>query len=311
MRAAHDTYVADDHEKNRLEGLAPGHVVMAVRGSQILLRGELGSDQVGERLVEAVRAACPDRIVIDEVAHSSHRKPEDSPKLLSSTMPKLPRGLLTKYLIVGTPDTGWKTLDLEELDVENSDSITQAMLPEGLDRRLALPDLTTALTWINSIDSAPMQRDVSRMPPYFMLTAVGDHVYLRGAVAEEAVRTQVEAAARRLYASRELDVQVRLDGTCQSIGQALQTLATLPPPPSPDTAGFIAFAFGGDEWHSKPAQARLLEAQGLQQSGLLPDGLSVNLFMPDVLSIAAAVKAHLAHLSLGPPGIPMQPASQP
>ena len=309
---AHKTYIADAEEQHRQESLAPGHVVMAVRGSQILLRGELGSEQACELLADAIRMACQDRIVIDELAHSSHRKPEDSPKLLASTVPRLPSGLLTKFIAVGTPDKGWKTLDLEALDVENHDTITQAMLPDGLDRRLALPDVATGLTWINSIDSAPMQRDVARNLPYFMLTAVGNHVYLRGAVAEEAVRTQVEAAARRLYATRELDVDVRLDATCQSIGQALQTTATLPPPPAPDTAGFIGFAFNGDEWHVKPAQARVLEPQGLQQSGLLPEGLSVNLILPDVLAVAPAVKAHLAHLSLtNPPGIPLQSESQP
>lgn len=311
VRSAREAYVSAEEEKSRLERLAPGHVVMAVRGSQVLLRGELGTPQSCELLADAIRLAAQDRVVIDELAHSSHRKPEDSPKLLASTVPRMPVGLLAKFIAVGTPGSGWKTFDMDSVDLENQASITQAMLPEGLDLRLALPDVTTALTWINSIDAAPMQRDVARMPPYFMLTAVGNHVYLRGAVAEEAVRTQVEAAVRRLYASRELDVEVRLDGTCQSIGQALQTLATLPPPPSPETSGFIAFAFGGEEWRRKPIQARLLEPAGLQQSGLLPDGLSVNLFMPDLLSVAPAVKAHLGQLSLGPPGIPAQSASQP
>ncbi|MDB6120725.1 MAG: hypothetical protein JWO08_4506 [Verrucomicrobiaceae bacterium] len=311
VRSAREAYLSAEQEKQRLESLAPGHVVMAVRGSQILLRGELGSPQACELLVDAIRLACKDRVVIDELAHSSHRKPEVSSKLLATTVPKLADGLLVKVLAVGTPDSGWKTLDLDALDVENTSTITQPMLPAGLDLRLALPDVTTGLTWVNSIDAAPMQRDVAKMPPYFMLTAVGNHVYLRGAVAEEAVRTQVEAAARRLYSARELEVDVRLDGTCQSIGQALQTLATLPPPPAMETAGFIAFAFGGDEWRRKPAQARLLEPLGLQQSGMLPDGLSVNLFMPDMLAIAPAVRAHLGQLSLGPPGIPLQSASQP
>ncbi len=310
VRNAREAYASAEEEKQRMESLAPGHVIMAVRGSQVLLRGELGSQQSCELLVDAIRMAAQDRVVIDELAHSSHRKPEDSPRLLASTVPRLPTGLLTKFIAAGTPSTGWKTLDMDSLDQENQASLTQAMLPDGLDLRLAVPDVMTALSWINSIDAAPIQRDVARMPPYFMLTALGNHVYLRGAVAEEALRTQVEAAARRLYASRELDVDVRLDGACQTIGQALQTLATLPPPPSPETSGFIAFAFGGEEWRRKPVQARLLEPAGLLKSGMLPDGLSVNLFMPDVLAVAPAVKAHLRQLSLGPPGIPVQ-SSQP
>ncbi|MDB6139130.1 MAG: hypothetical protein JWO94_2202 [Verrucomicrobiaceae bacterium] len=312
VRVARESYLAGKEEKQRQGSLAPGHVVMAVRGSQILLRGELGTSKACELLAEAIQKNSPDRIVIDELAHSSHRKPESSPNLLLSGLPTLPTGLLTQYLAVGTPDSGWKEMEVEGLDLEDKASVSQTMLPEGLDPRLALPDVITAISWIHSIESAPQQRDVAHKPPYFMLTAVGSHVYLRGVVAEEAVRTQVEAAARRLYASRELDVEVRLDGACQSIGQALQTLATLPPPPAPDTSGFIAFAFGGDEWHRKPAHARLLEPLGLQQSGLLPDGLSVNLFMPDVLAIAPAVKAQLSLLSLNtPPGIPEQPASPP
>lgn len=311
VRDNREDYAARELEKHRLESLAPGHVVMAVRGSQILLRGELGSEQACELLGDAIRVACQDRVVIDELAHSSHRKPEDSPKLLASTVPRLPSGLLAKYLAVGTPDLGWKALDLDALDVENQETLGQAMLPAGLDRRLVLPDVSTGLVWINSIESAPTQRDVTRKPSYFMLAAVGSHVYLRGAVAEEAVRTQVEAAARRLYGSRELDVAVRLDATCLPIGQALQTLSTLPPPPSMDMAGILAFAFNGDEWHVKNMLMRWLEPEELGKSGLVPAGTSMNLLMPDVLAVTPAVKTHLARLSLGPPGIPVQSSSPP
>ncbi len=308
---ARSDWEAQEEEKQRLASLAPGHVVMALRGDQILLRGELGSEQACQLIADSVRITAKDCIVVDELAHSSHRRPAESPRLLATSLPPLPTGLLAKFIAVGTPDTGWKVLNLNLLEVENPASFTQAMLPAGLDLRLVRPDLATALVWINSIDSAPAQQDGSRITPYFMITAVGSHVYLRGAVAEESVRTQVEAAARRVYAGGELDVDVRLDATCLAIGQALQTLATLPPPPPPDTVGFIAFAFTGDEWHSKPIRPRLLEATGLQQSGLLPEGVSANTIMPDLLAVTPAVRAHLARLSLNPPGIPLQPASPP
>ena len=311
VRSSRDAFLADEEEKQRKGKLAPGHVVMAVRGSEILLRGELGSEKACSLLADAIKVSNPDRILIDELAHSIHRKPENSPKMLASALPRIPPGLLVKSLTVGTPDSGWKSQDLEQLDVENLNTITQEMLPEGLDRRLVLPDLGTCLSWLNSIDGSPMQRGGAKSPAFLMITAVGSHIYLRGAVAEEAVRTQIEAAARRLYSSRELDLAVRLDSTCTPIGQALQTLATLPPPPPLETAGIIAFAFDGEEWRTKPALGRYLEAEGLQQSGLLPDGVSVNLIMPDVLAVSPAVKAHLLSLSKGPPGIPVQSSSQP
>ena len=311
VRSAREAFVTDSMEKKRQGALASGHVVMAVRGSEILLRGELGSDNACKLLADAIRVSNPDRIIIDELAHSSHRKPDDSPRLLTSALPKLAGGLLVKYLTVGTPETGWKSMDLDQLDIEKQDTITQEMLPEGMDRRLVLPDVSTALAWLLSIDGAPKMRDGASTPPYLMIAAVGNHVYLRGVVAEEGMRTQVEAAARRLYSSRELDVAVRLDTSCQAVGLALQTIATMPPPPSPETAGFLSFSFAGEEWHGKPALARLLEADGLEQAGLLPEGFSVNLIMPDILAVAPAVRAHLSQLSKGPPGIPMQPSRQP
>ena len=74
VRSARELYVADAAEGVRKQGLAPGHVVMVVRGSEILLRGELGSTKSCELLADAIRTANPDRIVIDELAHSSHRR---------------------------------------------------------------------------------------------------------------------------------------------------------------------------------------------------------------------------------------------
>jgi len=311
VQDARTAYLNIEQEKQHQASLAPGHVVMALRGDEMLLRGELGTEPACRLLADAVRSAGRDRTVVDQLSHSTHRRPDETTRLLAASLPPLPGGQLSRFLAVGTPASGWKVINLSAVEVEDPGTLTQAMLPTGLDLRLVLPDMITALTWVNSSGSAPTDHDNARCPSYFMITAVGPHVYLRGAVADEAVRTQMEAAARRVYATRELDVEIRLNATCKPMGQALQTLATLPPPPPSDSAGYIAFAFAGDEWHSKPAQVWLLEPAGLQQSGLLPEGVCAALLMPDVLAIAPAVKAQLARPVLHLPDPSLQPVRHP
>ncbi len=311
VRTARADHEADEKESQRLAALAPGHVILALRGEEVLVRGELGSERAAQLLADAIRLAAKDRIVIDELAHSSHRRPDETSRLLATSLPSLPSGMLVKFVAVGTPEAGWKVIEPEALNVEDLSTLTQAMLPTGLDLRLVLPDMKTSLVWLHSIDSTPIDRGGPRHAPWFMLAAVGKHVYLRGAVADEAVRTQVKAAARRLYSGRELDADVRLDASCLSLGQALQTLATLPSPPPVDAPGFIAFAFSGDEWHSQPASLHLLETSGLQASGLLPGGVSTNVLLPDILAVAPAVRSHLARLALNQHGLSPQPLSPP
>ena len=311
VQEARTTYLKIEQEKQRQASLAPGHVVMALRGDEMLLRGELGTELACRLLADAVRGAGRDRTVVDQLSHSSHRKPDETSRLLATSLPPLPGGQLARFLAVGTPSSGWKIINLSTVEVEDPGTLSQAMLPSGLDLRLVLPDVITALNWVHSVGNAPTLHQAASCPAYFMITAVGPHVYLRGAVADEAARTQIEAAARRVYATRELDIDVRLSTTCKPMGQALQTLATMPPPPPSDSAGYIAFAFAGDVWRSKPAQAQLLEPAGLQQSGLLPDGVCAALLMPDVLAVAPAVKAQLARLALNPPAPSLQPVRHP
>ena len=76
-------------------------------------------------------------------------------------------------------------------------------------------------------------------------------------------------------------------------------------------AGILAFAINGDEWHDKNMLMRWLEPEEQGKSGLVQAGTSINLLMPDLLAVAPAVKTHLARLSLGPPGIPVQSSSPP
>lgn len=293
-------------ERDRQEAQPPGHVVLALRGDAILLKGELGSPQSCKLVADAVRKGAESRRVLEEVVPSTRRRPEKDMVKLSTTVPPLPGGLTSRLLAVGTPAGGWKLIDLEAFDGEDENALGTDLLPPGLDPRLVLPDVLSALGWIHSIDSTPMPASDGRPSPFVMIAALGDRVYLRGTVAEETSRTQIEDAARKFYTSRSLDAGIQIDTSVASVATVLPTVSALPNVPAENSTGMIAIAQVGEGWRSKPMRSRFLESQGLAESNLLPDGVAVNQVMPALLDLADRIQAHLSRVLGGAPGIPLQ-----
>ena len=169
-----------------------------------------------------------------------------------------------------------------------------------------MPDMLAALAWLNSIDEAPVRLDGAKRMPHILLVASGERVFLRGAVADETTRSQVESAARKLYINRTIDSAIRLDTACAPMNGIMHTTTSFPDLPAVNTTGLIAVAVPGDIWHTKILRIDLLEASNLDRSGVLPEGISIHQIMPDVLDVADTVKAHIAKVNSAPRGIPLQ-----
>jgi len=305
-RVARQHWLAEQEQAKQLAKLPPGHVVMAQRGDAILLRGELGTPQLCALVVGAVVKAAPMRRIIDELLPSVHRRPETDASLLTSTLPTMAGGLLTKMLAVGTPTSGWRRIDLATLDVQDESTFGSDVLPTGLDPRLVLPDVLTAVTWLQSINNEPLKPTEGQMLPHLIIAAAGDRVYLRGAVAEESVRAQIESAAKRFYVGRVVDASIRLDTACMATRTILQTVTTLPSLPAQNTTGLLGMAVAGQVWQSLPLRDTWLDEAGMVASGLLPPNVSAAQVMPDLLDLLSPLAAHLSAVKRAAPGIPLQ-----
>lgn len=306
VRDARFVWRTTEAAQRSLDRQPPGHVVLAVRADTILLKGELGSSSTSRLIADAVKQLPGERRVLDEIAHSTRRRPEQDARLLVSTLPPIPGGLLTKVLAVGTPASGWKQIDLSTIDVEDESTLGMKQLPAGLDPRLVLPDVLLALRWLHSIDPSPMRPAEARPLPHLLIAAVGDHVFVRGAVAEESTRSQIESAARKFYSTRVVDCAIRVEANCEPSADVLQTTSALPVPPAINTTGLLAIAVPGGTWKAKPLRGDFLDSDGLTRSNLLPDYVPAAQVMPDLLSFADEVRANLAKVIHGAPGIPLQ-----
>ena len=58
-----------------------------------------------------------------------------------------------------------------------------------------------------------------------VIVAAGDRVYLRGIVAGEAARTQIEEAARKQYSGRVVDAGILLDPAYEPVVSVLPTVS--------------------------------------------------------------------------------------
>lgn len=306
VRDAHFSWRTTLAERKRLEAQPPGHVVLALRGDTVLLRGELGTAQSCKLVLDAVSKIADSRRVVDELEPTNRRQPEANVVKLATTLPPLPSGLLSRLLAVGTPVGGWKLIDLAAFDGEDENALGSDLLPPGLDPRLVLPDVLASLAWIHSMDATPMRTRSDKPLPFVLIAAVADRVFVRGTVADESARTQLEDAARKLYSGRSVDSGITLDPSYAPIDSILPTISALPPLPAENSTGLLAIAEAGDSWRAKPMRSRYLESQGLADSNLLPEGIPANQVMPALLDIADQVQSHLARVLGSSPGIPLQ-----
>ncbi len=306
LRDQHRSWLAVRDAEARRASLPPGHVVLALRADTILVRGEIGDAEARDLLLDKIRLTAGERRLITELRFTANRRSEKDVAKLTASLPKLAPGRMATMLAVGTPSGGWTELSLATIDAQDESTLGADALPAGLDRRLVLPDVLVAVSWLHSIDSEPTTRDAAHPLPHLVLAGIGDRILVRGAVPDEATRAQVETAVRSRYEARKIDVAIRLDAQCEPVEAILQTTSSLPAAPALNTTGLLAVAVAGDAWRTRTIRADLLSAAGIEKSGVLPPGLPVLQIMPDVLDIAGAARAHLSKVQSAPPGIPLQ-----
>lgn len=261
-------------EKQRLSKLPPGHLFIAARDSQVVIRGEVGSATMKRSVLgEALRAFAPRR-VHDEIRVTAQRRPTGD--FGPVTIALLPPEKNSRSLFFGLGGGAWKSVDWQITPAEQS---WKEGLPADIDRARVQNDSAQLTGWLSGDGSHEPPSMPKSEVPVIILTVFGTKAVLAGRVAEESARAQLIAATRQAYAPRIL---VQSDGlhvraSCQPSSKLLHTLKSLPPAPAAESAGFLAIATLGDTWTVTPAGRELVEAGGLARQASLPEGIPAGL----------------------------------
>lgn len=282
-------------ENERLAKLPPGHLFLAVRDQQIILRGEVGSDEMKRAILdEALATFSPHHRLHDEIRVSAQRRPSGEFGPITTAL--LPEGSKSggRSYFLGFSGDAWKPVDWQITANEQS---WKQDLPAGLKASALQNDSTLLTNWLQGDDTNAPAPAMSMEPAFISLAMFDTKVIISGQVAEEAVRAQLIAAARQAYSPRFLvisdDVHVR--GNCDPAGNILQTLKSLPPPPAAHSAGIFAIAKPGGAWTVIPVAGELVEAGGLAKSGLLRPGIPAVVVEDLAAEAIEQLRLHLAH----------------
>ncbi|WP_395753851.1 hypothetical protein [Prosthecobacter sp.] len=272
LRAALKVQQLKQSEEERLAKLPPGYLFIAVRDREIIIRGEVGSEAIKQELLEDALSTFSPRRVHDEIRVSEARRPEGDFGPITTAL--LPEGDKTKgkSYFLGLSGGAWKSVDWQ---ITAKEQAWKDELPAGLKARAMQDDSAVLSTWLEGDNSHAPAPSQTLEPAFMALALFGDRAILSGQVAEEAVRSQLIAAARSAYGPRYLvmsdDVHVR--GDCEPSRGILHTVKCLPPPPAANSAGLFAIAKPGGNWTLIPVTRELVEAGGLAKSGSLPAGI--------------------------------------
>lgn len=274
LRAKSKEQQAAAAEQRRLAQLPPGHLFVAVRDQRVVIRGEVGSEAAKQAVLNEALAVFSSPQVSDEIRVNPRRRPTgDFGAITTALLP--PRADATgKLLHLGIADEAWKMVDWQ---VATEAQPWKKGLPARLDASLLAQDSAAVIGWLQGAAStAPV---APWRPAFISLAVFGSKVVLSGQVAEESVRSQVIAAARRAYAPRRvvLHEDLFLDAACRPSSGSQHTLRSMPAPPSDEGVGIFAIAVPGGDWSLIPVTAALIEAGGLGRSKEVPQGLSATL----------------------------------
>ena len=247
-------------EHKRLSALPPPHLLLCARRGDILVRGELASAAAKTRCIEELLAAFKGWRITDSLRVSAGRNPFSNLDTLLDDLPRWPAGGEADCA-AGIAGGGWIALELAGVEAG-------AALEPKLRGHAKLPglieDARECQAWLKTDAIAHAQP-----PPWLALVVLSDRVYLSGEMADEAARSQILPSVRAAYPGRHLIHKLTLNPACQLAPQVLQTLKTLPPPPSA-AQGIAAFAILGQTWQSRDLETGWLHSAGLAASGLLP-----------------------------------------
>ncbi|MDB6005816.1 MAG: hypothetical protein JWR15_2803 [Prosthecobacter sp.] len=281
-------------ENERLAKLPPGHLFIAVRDQEIILRGEVGSAAMKREILDDALTTFAPRRLHDEIRVSAQRRPSGDFGPISTAL--LPEGnkIGGRSYFLSLSGEAWKPVDWQ---ITASEQSWKQDLPAGLDASVLQKDSALLTGWLQGDDTHAPAPSLPMEPAFISLALFDAKVIISGQVAEESVRARVVAAVRRAYSPPFLvisdDVHVR--GNCDPAGNILHTLKSLPPPPAAHTAGLLAIARPGSTWMLIPVTKELVEAGGLAKSGLLPAGVPAAVVADLSAEAIEQLRLHLDH----------------
>lgn len=260
-KSFHEAAKKSRAEHKRLSALPPPHLLLCARRGEILVRGELASAAAKTRCIEKLLAAFKGWRVTDGLRVSAERNPFSDLGPLLDDLPRWPESG-EPGCAAGIAGGGWIALELADVEAG-------AALEPKLRGHVKLPglieDARECQAWLKA---GPVSS--AQPPPWLALVVLSDRVYLSGEMADEAARSQILPSVRAAYPGRHLIHKLTLNPACEIAPQVLQTLKTLPPPPSA-AQGIAAFAILGQTWQSRDLETAWLHSAGLAASGLLPE----------------------------------------
>ncbi|MCB1277199.1 BON domain-containing protein [Prosthecobacter sp.] len=286
-------------EQERLAALPPGHLFLAVRDQEIVLRGEVGTTAIKNVVLNEAFAAFAPRLIHDEIRVSAQRRPMgDFGPITTALLPET-KGPGGRSFFLGLSDDAWVPVDWQTAPKEQS---WKTKLRSGLQTAMLLDDSTALTGWLQGEGTYSPSRPSETVPAFITLALFDSKAILSGQVAEESVRAQLVAAARRTYGPRILvisdDFHVR--GDCRPAARVPHTFQSLPPPPAASDAGVFAIAVPGDTWKVIPVTHELVEAGGLAKSGQIPNSLPVGLVEDLSAEAMEQLRLHLTAPSPSP-----------
>lgn len=260
----------EEAERQRLAALPAGHLFIAARGQSVILRGEVGSTGIKQRLLDDALAAFSPRRVQDEIRVSAARRPSGEFGPVTTALMPDATDSVGKSLFLCFSSEGWKPVDWQ---VASDARPWLDRLPSGVSPALLQNDSTRLINWLQgATDTMPESR---RQPAFVTLALFDTKAILSGQVAEEASRLQIIEAVRRVYAPRlrVIHDDFRVNGDCPPSANVLHTTGSLPTAPTPQDAGVFAIAIPGGSWTVLPVTHDLIEAGGLARSKRLPSAI--------------------------------------
>jgi hypothetical protein len=280
-------------EQERLARLPPGHLFIAVRDQQIILRGEVGSEAMKRLILEDALATFTPHRLHDEIRVSAHRRPSGDFGPLTTALLPLDGEEGDKSFFLSFSDAAWKPVDWQ---IAASEQAWHQDLPTSLDARPLQNDSARLCRWLEGDDTDLPPPSLPMEPAFITLVLFDSRAFLSGQVAGEAVREQLIAAVRQAYSPPFLvsSEGIHVRGDCEPGGNILQTLKSLPPPPTAGSAGMFAIARPGSTWTLIPVTPELVEAGGLRKSKLIPAGIPATVVEDLSAEAIERLRLHLA-----------------
>ncbi|MBB5033415.1 BON domain-containing protein [Prosthecobacter vanneervenii] len=294
LRALHLKEQRAELDAERFVRLPPGHLFLAARGQEIILRGEVGSEAMKRTVLEEALQAFSPRRLHDQIRVTTDRRPSgEFGPITTALLPEKdkPGG---KTCFLGLAGDAWKPV---EWQIAVKEQTWKNDLPGMLDLRELQADSAVVSSWLDGTGGTSPSQPQAMQPAFLSLAVFGSRVILSGQVAEAAAQALCVDAVRRAYSPPFLVMSdsFRVHGDCAASRGILNTLKSLPPAPKAGSAGIFAIARPGGDWEIMLVTQDLVEAGGIARAGKVPAGIPAAVVEELSAEAVEELRLHLAH----------------